>query len=260
MANRISRAAILTVVALLVISAIWQAFRTACAPVAQYGACRASSYFYWGWFYDYQTLIAGLVALAGAWWGVRALNMQMRQAEIAENQRLESRRTAARVTLPFALSAISEYAEVCANQLEYLIGKCDDHGGLPADVEVPSLPPVPIDAVAALRDMTEAARSEDRSALAALLAKVQIQQSRIGSLLGGRRRMGGIVVKHTLQDYFLDSAELYARASSLFGFARGTAGMPDATIHAADLNSALHNMGIFDDDELYDRVKGRTAA
>lgn len=258
MANKISRAVILTAALFVVISAIWQAFRTACAPVAQYGACRASSYFYWGWFYDYQTLIAGLVALAGAWWGVRALNMQMRQAEITENQRLERRRTAARVTLSFALSAISEYAEVCVNQLEYLIGKCDEDGGLPAEVEVPSLPPVPIDALAALRDMTEAAHSDERSALAELLAKVQIQHSRIGSLIGDRRRTGRIVVERNLQDYLLDSAELYARASSLFGFARGTAGMPDATIDSADFHSALHNMGIFDDDELYERIKART--
>lgn len=252
MANKISRAVILTAALFVVISAVWQAFRNACSPVAQYGACSASSYFYLGWFYDYQTLITGLLALAGAWWGVRAINMQMTQEARAEAERVASRRAAARATLPLSLSLLSEYAEECASILRGLLDECVD-GALPRSVKVREFPTLPAETIQAFKEMTEVSLPADRETLAAILTKIQIQRSRISSIPPDRRRREMIVASANLEEYILDAADIYARSAALYDYARRKSEtIPNPVVTTEAQISALNNIGIFD--ELRDRL------
>lgn len=212
-----------------------------------YGACRATPYFYGGWFFDYQTLITGLLALAGAWWGVRAINMQMRQEALLEAERLASRRAAARAVLPLSLSLLSEYAEECASILEGLLGQCVD-GSLPRSVKVNAFPAPPGEAIQAFKEMTEVSLPADRETLAAILTKIQIQRSRISSVPPDRRPEGMIVAAANLEEYILDAAEVYARSAALYEYARGkTEKMPGPTITVDAQIAALNNLGIFDE-------------
>ncbi len=66
----------------------------------------------------YQTLIAGLLALLGAWWTVRKLSEQIRQTAIIETDRRERRNLAARTVMPAALSALIDYATSCLKFLD----------------------------------------------------------------------------------------------------------------------------------------------
>ncbi|RUX75595.1 hypothetical protein EN925_19635 [Mesorhizobium sp. M7A.F.Ca.US.006.04.2.1] len=250
--NSISRAIILTAAVFLAVSAIWQGAHDACSPVAHYGLCQFSSNFHWEWLYDYQTLIAGLVALAGAWWGVRAINMQMRQEICLEAERLASRRAAARATLPLSLSLLSEYAEECASILRSLLDRCVD-GSLPRSVKVKDFPTPPAEAIQAFKEMTEVSLPTDRETLAATLTKIQIQRSRISSIVPKRRPERMIVAAANLEEYILDAAEIYARSAALYDYARRkTEKIPDAVVTIDSQISALNNLGIFD--ELRERL------
>ncbi|RWD62317.1 MAG: hypothetical protein EOS36_15455 [Mesorhizobium sp.] len=258
MANTISKVTILATALIVVVSAVWQAFRTGCEPVAQYTACRLGQYFYWGWFYDYQTLITGLLALAGAWWGVRAINMQMTQEARAEADRLASRRAAARATLPLSLSLLSEYAEECVVVLNDLLEKCVDDA-LPNSARF-TFPAPPAEAIQSFKEMTEVSLPSDRETLAAILTKIQIQRSRISSITPQKRSPHMIVARANLEEYVLDAAEIYARSAALYEYARRKSeAIPPSTISVDAQIAALNNLGIFDDlrDRLVETLRRR---
>ena len=167
----------------------------------------------------WQTLIAGMTAMAAAWWSVSAIHLQIAQTDRSETDRRESRRAAARATLPLALSAISHYAEDCSRILHQLVNNCI-HGSLPTSVLVASFPAPPIEAISSLKEMTELAKPSERRTIAALLCKIQIQWSRVSSLANERRRASSIVADLNLKSFIIDTAEIQARADAIFDFAR----------------------------------------
>lgn len=249
-ANKISRVVILTAAFFLAVSAVWQAFRSACAPAAHYGICNAASYFYWGWLYDYQTLLTGLLALAGAWWGVRAINMQVTQEARREAERMASRRAAARATLPLSLSLLCRYAEECASILKDLLDKCVD-GALPRTVDVKEFPDPPAEAIQAFKEMTEVSVPADRETLAVILGEIQVQRAKISSIASGFHGM--FVPVTTLEEYIIDTAEIYARSIALYKYARRKSGsIPSPLITTQARILALRDLGIYD--ELFDRL------
>lgn len=255
MTNAISKAVLFAVALFLVASAIFQAFRTACDPVSLYAVCRAAPYFYFQWLFDYQSLVAALIALAGAWWGVSAIHRQIRQAEQTEQARLESKRAAARAVLPIALSATCDYAEDCVRMLQMLLEKCENQA-LHEGVHIDRLPNIPSDAFGTMKEMIEYARSHERDVLSALLETIQVQRSRISSVSNERRQAGQTVLAINLETFIVDAAEVYARASALFLFSRRLAEIPSAVITSSDVEKALHILRIYDDDgPIADRVK-----
>ncbi|OBQ87499.1 hypothetical protein [Mesorhizobium sp. WSM3873] len=250
-ANRVSKAIILSIIFVLVTSAVWKAYHDACRP-ERYWACGLRHYFYFRWFYNYQTLITGLLALTGAWWGVRAIHAQMRQEVLAEESRLESRRAAARATLPLSLSLLSEYAEECTVILRGLLNKCVD-GALPHSVKFKGFPSLPSEAIQAFKEMTEVSLPGDRETLATILTKIQIQRSRISAITAERRPPDMIVAAANLEEYILDAAEIYARSAALYEYARRKSqAIPSATISVDAQIGALSNLGVFD--ELRDKL------
>jgi hypothetical protein len=254
-ANTISKAAILAAALFFAISALWQALETACAPVAHYGACQAVSYFNLNWLYEYQTLVAALIALAGAWWGVSAINRQILQTEQFEQTRLASKRAASRSVLPLTLSAICDYAEDCVRTLQNLLEKCES-GLLPESVNICRIPDIQPEALGAIKEMTEAARPHERDTLSSLVEAIQIQRSKMRRVLSERRGNGQPVLAACLEGYIVDSAEVYARSSGLLLYSRRLAEIPQATVTANDVERALRNLHIYDDDgPIAERVK-----
>jgi hypothetical protein len=61
----------------------------------------------------WQTLIAGLLALGGAWWTVHAIRAQVGQAREVEVDRRAREERAAKVVLSLALSELTQYAKYC---------------------------------------------------------------------------------------------------------------------------------------------------
>lgn len=196
------------------------------------------------WLNRYQTLIGALIALATAVWGIAALYR-------IEDNKWQSKRAAARAVLPLNLSALSEYAETCAPLLDELLDKCVGNS-LPKVVAIPEFPTVPIEAVLGLKEMVEFSYTSERRFISALLARIQIQRSRINGMKLDHLRLGHTLTDSNLMAYISDSALIHARASALYDFARWKVEQMPSDITIEEVQSGIHGLGLFDIS--YDRI------
>ena len=169
--------------------------------------------------YHYQTLVGGLLAIAGAVIGAIYINKQIKSAERLELARLASRREAARAVLPLTLSSVAEYATDAGRAMLALMAQCEGET-LPPQVVMPTWPKLPTDAITSLKELAENSRPNETLFVSRLLSAIQIQNSRIRDLekeLSGNRRS---TIKVNLESYLIDAGESYARATALFDYAR----------------------------------------
>lgn len=250
--NKIPISIIFAAVAFFAVSAFSKYIHLPCEQRSPIWLCQFLLYFDFNWFNTYQTFVSAIIALLGAGLGVSAINRQIQQAEQFEHQRTQSKHAAARAYLPLALSAIGDYAEQCGKALSSLLDECTD-GVLPAGTPLPAFPPLPTEALSALKEMIEFAPSEERDTIAKIIEKIQIQRSRISAIGTDIKPVGHIVSEENLEQFIIDSAELSARAAAVFEFARRvTTKIPSQELSAEGWKSALHHLGIFDD--LYDKL------
>ncbi|MGO7319361.1 hypothetical protein ACCS95_06835 [Rhizobium ruizarguesonis] len=207
-----------------------------------------------GWLSDFQTLIAAMLALLGAWWAASAVHQQIRHAKLVEAARRMDRAAAGRAVLPLALSEISDYAVACARQLRSLIQQ-SEHGALPATVKVGPAPELPAGAIQSFLNLIEVIEGENRQALSTLIGTIQIQRSRLRSISERERGEGHIILTLNLERYVMDAAEIYAQAAALYDFGRKPDVASVRPVMHSDIAAALHNMRIFDD--LYDTLVAR---
>jgi hypothetical protein len=177
----------------------------------------------WRWLQDWQTLIAGLIALGAALatieWMQKGIDETVRQARENRQRDLD----AARTVLPLALSGICGYAETCGVILK---GMLEESAHLSDEVNVPpefTSPELPDQAIGIVRDCVRPAEADIACQLRQLISDFQVQNVRLRAIPDDSR--AGRLSKHNVHQYVLDTAELYARASALFDFARD----PDET-------------------------------
>lgn len=84
--------------------------------------------------YDWQTLLAGALALCGALWTVKKIRDQIRQTEKITNDARKRDELAARSVLPLALSELANYALRCMRQINLI-----SVGDVPRDQQAPTL-------------------------------------------------------------------------------------------------------------------------
>jgi hypothetical protein len=115
--------------------------------------------------------------------------------------------------------------------------------------QLPPVPGMPTDAVLALATMIEVAPKKIGHDLAAMLAKLQVQNSRLVGVVEDTSPdapEGALVVKSNIEEFMLDAAELYARASAFFPFARFQVNGRPAPIGEAETITALNLLGLRD--------------
>src|SRR4051794_8372567 len=101
-----------------------------------------------GTLYNWQTLIAGMLALLGAYLTVKQIGRQINQANTSEERRRQREEDAAKAILPLSLSEIPAYCNEC---LQLLLRYVPAHGTVPmvpADLVVP---PIPVTAIEVLQ-------------------------------------------------------------------------------------------------------------
>lgn len=181
-----------------------------------------------GWFYDYQSFNAGVLALVAA---IVALFIAWRQLKAARDQLAETKRQAdrdragklraARASLPAVLSSVCDYAEETGKNLNAvwpLEAKL-----YPNDVNVltsyrlkVTTPAFPLDTLRSLERVVELTESDavaDR--IESILREVQVLSARTRKL-----GIGDDLSIDNLSAYILQTASIYARAESLFEYAR----------------------------------------
>jgi hypothetical protein len=146
-----------------------------------------------GWVYSYQNVIAGGLALLGAYIGARAVQRQIRGTLEIERRRRARRLAAIRAVGPLTLSAIVAYGRTCADQLTQLHAACVDHS-LPAGVKMEgAVPAPPPESIELLREFIEYSEEPEPKLIEELLRRLQIQQSRMQRLAADVENPAAIV-------------------------------------------------------------------
>lgn len=181
-----------------------------------------------GWVYDYQTLITGLLALAAAIITVviarGQLRAQRQQLQDARNQVVRDRAArlrAARASLPAVLSAICDYAEATGRALQKVWPTAallypEDVNPLTAHLITVRIEPFPSVTLQSLERVVELTDNE-------VIAERIESILREAQVLGARTRKlatGDEIGTNLLSAYILQAASIYARAESLFEYAR----------------------------------------
>lgn len=187
------------------------------------------------WIYDFQTLITGLLAVGAALYAARFAQRQVNaanaQIEVAREQIVAvqaqadreraARLRGARASLPATLSAICEYAQTAG---EALYGAWpgaarlyrDDHDGNSVDRIQVNVPTFPFELLESLERVVELTDAEDvAERIESILREAQVFDTRTRPLVAGTRISTDLLTFHIIQ-----SAALYARAESLFTYAR----------------------------------------
>jgi Tfp pilus assembly protein PilN len=179
------------------------------------------------WLNRYQTLLAGIAALLAASASVFYLRKQIGQAEQHRQDQLLRDRAAARTVLPLALSTICEYANRSVQSLN------ERYAGGSAE-----LPPIPMDALDQLVATVRTLEIQHVEPFAKIAQEIQVHNARVSDRRENRR-----INEANFQEYLLDAAEIYARASSLFEFARLETDDLPSVLFADQMKSALWSTG-----------------
>ena len=205
-------------------------------------------------FYNYQTFVAGVLALGGAAWTVIAIRAQIKQSDRQENERRFRRNLAARAMMPAALAEICRYSEASVRILRSILPS-------PSETlftgEIPEVPQLPAQALFTLKESIEFGNEEVAHNIADLTSFLQVQHSRINDvrsvLLNPESES---VLRANLVIYIIDSLEAYARATTLFSYARRETDIAPAELNEEDIQKAAHACGIWDDgDEIFIGIK-----
>lgn len=191
-----------------------------------------------GFVETYQTLIAGVIAIAAALIGGGFIMHQVRAAERIEEDRRARTFRGARAGLAAALHEIVDYNWACTSELDRLYRLVRADLIDVASVEA-SFPPIPRGVVADLRELVALGSEQEAAAFEHLLSVMQISGARL-RLIREAGRGGRPPLRHfELRQRLIDCAELDATASRLFDFARGRGGCPAPKASVDEVSSAL---------------------
>lgn len=177
------------------------------------------------WAFRYQTLISGLIALAGAGLGAFAIYRQIKQADLLEGTRRENRKRASRAVLPLTLAGFSSYALEVGALLGEIYSRITNQnpGAAYANHRPLSAPAIPNRAVDELKEFVELSEAGEAKFIALLLSDIQVLAANVDATLAEISGVRGhrSVVPPNVTDYAIRAGQIYARAGSLFDYARG---------------------------------------
>ncbi|MGN6538030.1 MAG: hypothetical protein ACTHKQ_20155 [Mesorhizobium sp.] len=201
-----------------------------------------------GWIYDYQTLLTGILAVVAALASGGLLWCQIRQERASREDERCRKLRAARVALPATLSELCRYAVLSAQAVNsqfpaaYRQFPGDWQEGASVNLD-PIDVPFPEEALRSLERVLEFVDDEAViGRIGSIFREIQVLDTRL------RAGCEGVTITVSyLRALLLEAAALYARAESLFGFARNQR----ETIDDDDLwdrtEAALHIMRISDE-------------
>lgn len=179
------------------------------------------------WANRYQGFVGGIFTLVAAAVAFAAVRRQVAQVDRIEAARLKQEALAARAVLPFALDAISDYAQRCLRELERHRGRPDT----PLSLEA-----FPREAVPVLKEAVRFSEGNVRDQIADLIATAQVVVARSRGRLPASARV----------QLVLDLADLYERAGHLYEHGRFS--MDRHRVSVEDIRRALRIARIDEED------------
>jgi hypothetical protein len=195
---------------------------------------------------DWQTLIAGTLALIAAVIGAIFLRRQIRQTSHIENSRRERKQTALRAVGPLAMAAIVEYAIECSDVLKRLYAQCQGQALPQKGITVPTLPPLPSDTIERLAELVEYSRVGETDLIEDMLSDIQVQRARLRGTLRDVGNPNKTITRANIESYIIDTGQIYARAAASLDFFRRTSATLREQIDWNDVRRALNNLDFYD--------------
>lgn len=130
------------------------------------------------WIHLNQSLVGGLLALAGAWLTVSAIRSQISLQKHQEDDRRVRRERAEKALLPHALSDITTYCRACKRYI-----RARHHAPISQSSKPAEPPHFPRDAVEMISGAIEWASEQDGQRLAQIVSYAQLQRARLEGLL-----------------------------------------------------------------------------
>jgi hypothetical protein len=214
---------------------------------------------------DWQTFAAGILALVAAVPTVFMLNKQIRQEQERAEELIERDQYAAKAALPSGLVELSDYLLGCFEFLRGFRTWRAPSGSvvMPEGGETPRKPQYPSNAVRLIEVAVRSASTDNREALAWILRRLQIVDSRLGTLesiaLAGQGTRE-IFVRHGWITFICDVLEMWVRSRVLFDYARGKSDLIDTRLSSDDMSTAAFFQDFHDEDipELADAIRRRS--
>lgn len=188
--------------------------------------------------YDWQTLIAGGLALFGAWITVCSIKKQIKQTDDTAKDKKDRDERAAKAVLPLGLSELSAYARTC---IIFIDKHFSEKSAVPKGAIAPQLPP---GVMLILQECVRHSDTQIASEIAILLGKLQIQHARLESLVA--RRQGEEFLEHEVANSIADAADIEASTGRLYAYARDLEGVRKRS-PANELFSVLMVCGLSED-------------
>jgi hypothetical protein len=183
-----------------------------------------------------------LVAIAAAFIGGIFINRQIRSSERQAERQRNQKFLAARASMPITLAMVITYTRGCARFLA-AIHRTRSGGVISPVAGLPVLPAIPDQAVEEFRILIETGPSSIAGPIATLLSLIQVQRARLDDVAEWNEgRITLTVSLPNLEEYILDTAEVYMRASYLFEYGRFDAEVPQQ-ITSASMRSGVMQLG-----------------
>lgn len=173
------------------------------------------------WLDNWQTLIAGFLALSGAGLTISKISDQISQVDRIETKRLLRDHQAVRATLPLTLSAICEWASGMALELNRAGIEMTENGErmIGDGFASPNFP------VAHIFEIQQVIRSTDEPTvikpLCEIIREIQTLWARCDGLRDFQRGIVRVGIQSEIDTYILQAGKIYVLAGSLFDYARG---------------------------------------
>ncbi len=204
-------------------------------------------------FAKWKDVIGAVIALLGIFF----LIVQITHTARAEREKLRRRQLASIATLPLALSSIGGYAK----RMMQAMGPIQQWDANRRRTITPIFdgPEVPTDAIDAIERVIEAAPDgKTASALAAILSDIQVLNSRTSGLRGADNTELSAQAS-MIDDNIILAANVYARTTNLFDFARSVADAPDPEISSSISALNLASMRDSNYPRIHERLARRAA-
>ncbi len=174
------------------------------------------------WLYRWQTLIAGMLAIAAAAVGGLFVYRQTAQADAHEVERRRGEFAAARAVMPLTLTMICEYVIECGKQTKGVLDEWDVQREFPRGYSF-DVPDPPVGITSDLRLFIRSADKTTGDHAATLIEMIQIMAALSRDLsrdLVRTREPRMLYRRQYVARLAGDFAEIYAVTESLFHFAR----------------------------------------
>lgn len=184
------------------------------------------------------TLVTGFAAVIAAWLSVGAVRQQINQADIIEKNRRDAKHTAIRAAIPLTLSDLIEYCTETLEALETTHMLCAS-GILPKAAVLPQFQVPPKNVVEDMKELIEFSKPEDRRFIWQVLVSFQILQARLSGLTQSHASSTSVVMELNIEAYIVNAADLMARVSAYFNYARGFANVPPKMVTRSEVAGAM---------------------